>query len=605
MTGITATGRLGLAGAKRALPTKAVPLTACVATVAGVAPTVFSAPPDTRSAAIPVFVFGVAVLFGLGLSDLLRGRDSLFATAVVAAGMLWSLSALATSTNPTLYSIGRMSQWLVDVALVYLLLAYPSGRLANGTDQALFAGIVLTAGLLWLPSALVVQHFPTPGVWSSCTTACPGNAFAIGHSTPWAVDDLVVPFREAITVSLFLAATAVIIKRAMTARPLEGGLYVPIAFIAFCRALLLGVFFVTRRVAPDSSALQVLMWAYVLSLPAVGLAAIAGRLYRRLVSTTALEELTRDLGATASPSEVTRALAAALKDPSLRILHSFAQGPAGWVDESGTPVTLPRTGIGHHVTGVSNGGWRIAIVHDPALAEHAPLVETAGSYALAALEKDHLSRELRSSLQELLESRARGIAAEDREREKIERDLHDGAQQRLIAVRVKLELAAEQIAGRAPSDAELVRSLAVDIDATIDEVRSFARGIYPPLLAKTGLGEALRAAGREAALPTIVEFESLERYAPEIEKAVYFACTEAVQNAAKHARGATGVTISLWQSRELRFDVHDDGAGFDVRNTPYGTGLGNVRDRLAAVGGTITIQSARGLGTRVAGSIPV
>src|SRR5207237_988718 len=124
MTGITATARPGVASTRRVFPTRAAALLmACVATVAAVAPVVFSAPPGTTTAAIPVFLFGVAVLFGLGLSDLLRARDSLFATAVVAAGLLWSVSALATSTTSTLYSIGRISQWLVDVALVYLLLA--------------------------------------------------------------------------------------------------------------------------------------------------------------------------------------------------------------------------------------------------------------------------------------------------------------------------------------------------------------------------------------------------------------------------------------------------------------------------------------------------
>ena len=144
-----------------------------------------------------------------------------------------------------------------------------------------------------------------------------------------------------------------------------------------------------------------------------------------------------------------------------------------------------------------------------------------------------------------------------------------------------------------------------EIDATIDEVRSFARGVYPTLLARSGLAEALRTAGRSSALPTTVDADGLGRYPPELETTVYFVCTEALQNAAKHAHGATGAAIVLSADRELRFEVRDDGAGFDVQSTPIGTGLSNLRERLAAVGGTMTIHSSPGRGTRITGSIPL
>ena len=173
-----------------------------------------------------------------------------------------------------------------------------------------------------------------------------------------------------------------------------------------------------------------------------------------------------------------------------------------------------------------------------------------------------------------------------------------------MALRLKLGLAASRLARRDPAGAEVIRSLGEDVDATIDEVRSLARGIYPALLAHTGLRDALRLTSRDAALPTTVVAERLGRYSAEIETAVYFSCSEALQNAAKHARTATGVTISVWQDTELHFEVRDDGAGFDLQR-PRRHGLRNLSDRLAAVGGTMTIQSTPGQGTVVGGSIPL
>jgi signal transduction histidine kinase len=582
----------------------AIAVAACVASIAAVAPTLLDAPAGTRRTAVPVFVIGVGVLFGLGLSDLVRARDSRFARAVVAAGALWSLSALATSSEPALYSVGRVSYWLVSVALVYLLLGYPSGRLTDRIDRALFVAALIVA-MLYVPTALIVRHFPSPGVWSLCSADCPSNAFAVGHPAPAVVEDLVVPLRELLTVAVFLAVPWAVWEHRRNAAPLLHGMYVPIVVIAAVQALTFGSFFLIRDAAPTSTALHVLMWINVLSLPAVGIACVAGRIYRRVLAANALERLARGLGGSASAVQVSRAVAGALEDPSLRMFHSFPGEHGGWVDESGAPVVLPGARADAAVTEVASGRWQIVIVHDPALAEHRALVQTAGAYALAALENDHLSGELRRSLDALAESRARASAVERRERQKLERDLHDGAQQRLVALRVKLALAAEQLSDDDPARAKVIRNLGDEVDATIDEVRSFARGVYPSVLTDIGLGEALRSAARNSALPTTVHSDGLGRYPPDLETTVYFFCSEALQNANKHARGATQVTILLSAGQELHFEVLDDGAGFDVQATPIGTGLRNLRDRLAAVGGTMTIRSSPDQGTSVRGSIPL
>ena len=638
----------------------AVTVAACVVAFISAVPTLLSATASTRRTAVPVFVVGVCVLFGLGLSDLFRARDSRFARAVVAAGALWSLSALAASSNPTLYSVGRVSYWLVNVAVVFLLLSYPSGRLTERLDRALFATALLV-GLLYLATALVVQQFPSPGLWSLCSSDCPSNAFALSHSTPGVVSGLVIPLREALTVALFLAVPIAVLRHRRNAGPLLRRMYLPIALIAVVQPVVFGVFFAVRHGAPTSTAVHVVMWINVLSLPAVGIACVAGRAYRGLFAGNALERLARELTSSATASQVSHAVADALEDPSLQVLYSFPGANGRWVDESGTPVALAHARAEQAVTEVASGSWRIAIMHDPALAEARALVQAAGAYALAALENEHLTGELRSSiealtdsrgsyadaalenqqltgelrsstealtdsrgsyadaalenehltgelrslLEALAESRARSVTAGDRERQKLERDLHDGAQQRLVALRVKLALAAAQLEDDNPARAELIRALGEEVDATIDEVRSFARGVYPALLAQTGLGEALRAAGRASTLPTTVRADGLGRYPPEIETTVYFSCSEALQNAAKHARGATMVTILLSADRELHFEVRDDGAGFDVQTTPIGTGLSNLRDRLADAGGTMTIRSTPGQGTSIEGSIPL
>jgi signal transduction histidine kinase len=538
------------------------------------------------------------------LSDLAQARDVSFARALILAGLVWSLSALSASSEPAWYSLGRLSQWFVELAIVYVLLVFPSGRLLEQTDRRLFAVGALLVGLLYLPTALVAQ-FPHPALWSTCTSACPSNPFALGHTTPALVTDLVVPVREALTVAVLAAVAVAVTRRWRSAGPLFGQLYAPIAWIAVLQVVVFVLYFPIRRAAPGSWTLPVLSWADALTLPAVALACIAGRTYRRLFAAAALDRIARDVRTSATAAHVRRAMADALEDPSLRILHSFRGDFGRWVDETGSPVALPRDGAAEQVTEVASGSWRIAIVHDPALAEDRSLIQTAGCYVLAALENDRLSGELRSSLEQLAESQARSIAAEDRERQKIERDLHDGAQQRLVAMRVKLGLAAAKLESQDPASAEVIRTLGRDIDATIDEVRGFARGIYPPLLVQTGLREALRAIGRVAALPTTVHADQLDRYQPEIETTVYFSCSEALQNAAKHARGATRVTISVWQDRDLHFEIRDDGAGFDPQDTPFGTGLGSLHDRLAAVNGTMTIHSGLDQGTTVTGTIPI
>ena len=225
--------------------------------------------------------------------------------------------------------------------------------------------------------------------------------------------------------------------------------------------------------------------------------------------------------------------------------------------------------------------------------------------AMMVRQNERLAADLESSLGELQLSRARILASADLERRRIERDLHDGAQQRLVALRVRLGLAQELLRSEPARGNELLSELGADVEAALDDVRLLARGVYPSLLADGGLAAALRTVARSSPVPVTVRARGITRFRDDVETAVYFACVEALQNAVKHAQRDTAVQISLDLNGGLRFAVADDGVGFQVEATPPGLGLGNMRDRIEAVGGALEIESTPGVGTTVRGLVPL
>jgi signal transduction histidine kinase len=244
--------------------------------------------------------------------------------------------------------------------------------------------------------------------------------------------------------------------------------------------------------------------------------------------------------------------------------------------------------------------------------EERMLTELARQVALA-LHNSALDTALQASLdelqvanEELRASRARIVAAADQSRRQIERNLHDGAQQHLVALAVKLGLARQLIDADPSAVATLLEELRGDAQATLTELRELAHGIYPPLLMDRGLAEALRAAANRSILPTDVHAE-VGRFPPDIEAAVYFCCLEAMQNAGKHAGEGARLTITVDVcDDELCFEVSDDGAGFDVDSSAIrGHGFVNMVDRVGAIGGTLQVESEPGKGTRVRGRIPL
>ncbi len=272
------------------------------------------------------------------------------------------------------------------------------------------------------------------------------------------------------------------------------------------------------------------------------------------------------------------------------------QPAAVWPDSADAPVD--------HLVDVEDRGERLGAlsvampVTEPLTTAGRRLIGDLASQAGLVLRNVRLIEELRSS-------RRRLVAAQDGERRKIERNLHDGAQQQLVALAVQLKLARSMIDRDPEKAGALLDTLQGSASDALEDLRDLARGIYPPLLADKGLAVALEAQARKAVLPVTIDAHGVGRFPADVESAVYFSCLEALQNVAKYGN-ASAASIHLADgSGELRFEIRDDGRGFDPSGTSYGTGLQGIADRLAALGGELVVTSAPGDGTAVAGRLPL
>ena len=242
--------------------------------------------------------------------------------------------------------------------------------------------------------------------------------------------------------------------------------------------------------------------------------------------------------------------------------------------------------------------------NEPVTAAEDKLLAHLASQAGLVLRNVRLTAELRATIDDLRASRLRLVRAQDEERQRIERNLHDGAQQQLVALMVQLSLL-EDSAGDSGEVRQVTGELRAGLRAAIDDLRALARGIYPPLLADQGLGPALRAQAGRAPLPVQVETDGIGRYPRDAEAAVYFCILEALQNTTKYARASQATVALSCPGSHLEFTVTDDGTGFDTATASHGTGLQGMADRLAAAGGTLRINSAPGNGTTISGRLPV
>jgi signal transduction histidine kinase len=548
----------------------------------------------------------VGTPIAVGLYARRHAASARFGGLLILAGFGWFLATLSESHDAWLYSVGRVSGWAVEVLLVYLIVAFPTGRLSARVDRCLVGAAGLLALCLYLPTALLVDSYPVPTPWADCSDGCPGNAFMVVESQPAFVDDVVLPLRESLTVALFATVTVRVAWRLGHASSLTQRALGPVFAVSVFRLGVFAVALAGRRLAPDSQLVDVGTWLLAVTVPFLALAFLAGIWTWRLFMAAAMQRLAVRLQAHPGPKELRDALADAFDDPSLDIAYWLEEGTGRWVSATGREIAPPVATQRRAVTVLNDGDRRVAaILHDPALRDDEAFSEAAAAYALMTLDNHRLSAQTAALLREVRQSRARIQSSADDERRRIEHDLHDGAQQRLVALRIKLELAAERAGETSAAGADLLRALGTDVEDALDEVRLLARGIYPAPLADRGLVDALRSAALRSALPTTVLAAGVRRYPSEIESAAYFCCLEALQNAAKHARDAAAVVVDLSDDGALRFEVRDDGAGFDPQTVTGGVGFTSMRDRVAAVGGEVTIESRPGHGTRVRASIPL
>jgi signal transduction histidine kinase len=361
-------------------------------------------------------------------------------------------------------------------------------------------------------------------------------------------------------------------------------------------------------VAPDAEAAETLGLLWGLGIAGIAAGFLLGLVRRRLMVGEVLAQLSEELSDGVDVPRLRSALASALSDPTLEVL--VPDGPVRWRDSEGRLGGLPGPEAKRAVTIVADedGAAAVALVHDDDLRADGELLAAVSALVRGTVRHHGATTKLATALRELAQSRRRIAEAADVERARIERDLHDGAQQRLMMLRIRLSLAEELLGTDPAAGAAALHELGNEAERTLDELRALAHGVYPAILNDRGLEDALRSLALEAPLPVHLQTRAVTRLPMEIETAVYFTCLEAVQNAIKHATGASGLWIDVHQGETLSFEVRDDGPGFapaDHRDGVPHDGLRNMRDRLEAVGGRLTIDTAPGRGTRVFAIVPL
>src|SRR4051795_7880989 len=545
----------------------------------------------------------VGIPVAVGLVAWRRPPFERFGRLLVATGAAVLLVTLARSDDAVLYSTGRVVDWGVEAGLIYLILAFPSGRLAQQVDRALATTAVLLVGLLFLPTALLVETYPTPAAWATCGPDCPRNAFMAVTHEPSVIDQFVTPVRVLLAIALFVAIIARLAHRVRGATRLRRRTLTPLLAVAMAWASALGLFLGVRMTWPGSVLVEGVVWLIAFTVPAMAVAFLIGLVRWWAYVGASLRRLAAGLRSPLAPEDLRSALAGAFEDPSLELVYRVADG---WVDGDGRTRAAPAPGSGRCLTEVGNGDRIVGgLIHDAALRYERAFSDAAASCAAQTLESHRLAADTDLLLREVHESRARIAAGADNERRRLERDIHEGAQQRLLSLRIRLDVAGRP--GQDPAAAAVaLRDLADEVDAAIDDVHSLARGTYPYVLTDQGLAAALALAAGDAPVPTTVIAQPLRRHAAAIETAVYFCCLEAVHNAAQHAGHAAAVHITVAERDDsVCFDVQDDGSGFELDALRAGGGLTNIRDRVAAVRGRVTIESTPGRGTRISATIPL
>jgi len=547
----------------------------------------------------------VGVPFAVALYACRRPASARFGKVLLVVSGAWFLASLAASSSPLVYSVGRLWTWIFALPMIYAVLAFPTGRLRDSADRAL---IVVSVAVLMvaLSTALFRARYPEPSPTSSCYLDCPHNVFMIVGTEPSAITRFADRVWELGAAIVFVLVAVRLVWRIREANALLRRTLTPVSVVAIGILITQAVALVARRTIPGSEFTEATEWALALTVPAFALAFLVGLGRWHLFVTTGVRTVNAGLRDLPGPEEVRGLLGSAFDDPGLDIA-AWSNRRRRWINTRGAPLSHPGGEPGRHLTEIRDGRRRVvAILHDVELADDPAFVDVAAAAASVAFATDRVAARTSALVRELKAARSRTVTAGDSERRRIERDLHDGAQQHLVALGIHLELAAERAEVEQPAEAQALRDLAAEVDEALEQLRSLTRGISPSALAARGLEAAVRGTAQRSPVPTTVEATGLRDYPDEIATAVYFCCLEALQNVAKHAHGARSAHIELRESDSvLSFSVSDDGPGMSDRDARVGAGMINMRDRVTTVGGKLSVQSRPGHGTRVSGRIPL
>jgi signal transduction histidine kinase len=500
---------------------------------------------------------------------------------MVATGFLWFLGALPSSSIALLFTVGYATGSWAKAVFAHTVLAYPEGRLRSRLDKALVGAAYVD---------VVVAQFVTLTL-----TPAPGN-LALIHGDAEVARELLRAQRWVGFAIVGAALLVLGLRLRRGSKPLRRAV-TPVLAAGILTLALIGATIVANEL--ESGSAVDLNLAQIGAFGLMPLAFLAGLLRSRLAR-FGVAELVVELSGTPTPGTLRDTLGQALGDPSLELAY-WLPDAGRYTDADGRAVELPAEGSGRAVTRVEHGGRPVAaLIYDPALGEDPELVAGVGAAAALALENERLQAELRATIEDLRASRARIVHAADEERRRIERNLHDGAQQRLLALSFALGLAESEV----PAELEKVRTLVgeakEELSDAIEELRELAHGIHPQILSERGLAAALETLAARSPLPVKVSAPE-ERLPEPVEAAAYYLVSEAVANATKHAR-AHRVQITVGRSDgAVTVEVSDDGVG---GATASGSGLRGLADRIEALDGRLYVTSPAGGGTTIRAEIP-
>ena len=534
----------------------------------------------------------VASYVAVGLYRWWRRPDGRFGPLLVGNGFLYAATSFNASGASPAYTLGMVLWAVYVVYTAYLLLSYPGGRLESRLERAFIRAYALSTAVLWSLVLALAPTFPGAGSFNDCGTRCPRNALVGGDAV---IGTALNTAASIVFTIALIGLTMLLFDKARAPRPVFRRELTPVTAVFTATVAWFVISLYVLPAYPETASVVTIVNG-VLGL-AIPMAILLGLVWGDLYAARSVGRIVLGAGGKVlTPVAVEAIIADAIGDPTLT-LGLWAPERNGYVGTGGAPLELPRDSLARGVTEITRDDRPTAVlIHEPALDTDSDLVEGLAATSLMLLENTRLVDELRTS-------RTRIAETANRERRRLERDLHDGAQQRLMAVQIKLRMLEdstedERIAGQ-------LAAISNDAEAAVEELRSLAHGIYPPVLRDYGLADALRSLAIRAPIAISVTDEGIGRCSPPVEATIYFCSAEAIQNAIKHAGSNERVGVTVGRDRNrVHFAISDDGVGIDNSERGHGDGLTGMRDRVGAVGGELEIVSSPGRGTTVRGTIP-